>query len=294
MQQRVPNPDEIAKLSVGGSDFQYFESVMVQLHFSESANYFRFTAVEMPGVEGIKIQSDCTVTLGGEQAVKGLITVRQVAYDANTHAIELRGKSNSWLAARASVLNSQTGSYDNRTFQDIATEVLKPFNMPPPTFNGVDNSPYQTNMHINPGETVWNFLERIARQKRIICGVDQKGNFQFTGKLPSNKLGTLEEGKNILKMKYVNSCEGTYSEYVFQVQSVGNDKQFMKKAAAPRTDPLKGSLKQYSPIMFPHENASYPFPELDKRNQNEHDSAEGRVALEIITVKRRKEKGGGL
>ena len=108
MQHQVPNPDEICKLKVKGTDFKDFESVFVQLHFSESFNFFRFTAVErQPSPQQFNVQDECEVELGGEQAIKGFITVRQVAYDAETHKIQLQGKTDTWWPAKSSIMEKR-------------------------------------------------------------------------------------------------------------------------------------------------------------------------------------------
>ena len=82
----MPNPHEVAQLIVGGMVFEDWESVYVQHRWQEGWPTFRFTAAE-----GAKLPFDwaklqfkpgdpCPIILGGELAVTGIITQRQVAY----------------------------------------------------------------------------------------------------------------------------------------------------------------------------------------------------------------------
>jgi prophage tail gpP-like protein len=292
MQQRVPNPDEVAKLKVEGTDFQDFESVFVQLHFVEAFNYFRFTAVErQPNPKQFKIQQKCQVELGGEQAIEGVITIRQVAYDANSHAVQLQGKSLSWWASKSSIMNQPEKGFDGKTFEDIAKKVCEPFDIKP-EFVSVSQKPYKK-CQVEPGETVWSFLERIAREKAIVCGCDTKGNFKFVGKLESSKQGTLEEGKNILRMQYVASCETLHSDYQFNSSSSATDGHSGPDASEIRTK-KKGTAKFNSPKLTNNEHPGYDEAETQDRTDYEYSWSEASVLHVIVTVQGWKSDGGGL
>jgi prophage tail gpP-like protein len=276
MQQQVPNPAEIAKLSVEGQDYQNFESVYVQLHFAEAFDFFRFTAVEPPQVQ---VGQQCTVELGGTPAITGIVTTRQVAYDGESHAVQLEGKSLTWLPAKSSIVNANT-TFDGQGFQDVATKVLQQFNVKA-TFEGVDNTPYQK-LQVEPGENIWVFLERIARWRGIICGADSQGNFKFVGKNNSGSQGSLVEGQNILKMHCIFSIEAIYSIYLVNSQSPGTDGHSGPTASA-QTAQQKGSLKFYAPLLTPNEHCAYNQSECQSRVLNESIWNEGSQISAIVT-----------
>ncbi len=291
--QEVPNPDEIAKLKVEGTDFQDFESVYVQTHAAEAFDIFRFTAVErQPNPQQFNIMEKCEVELGGESAVTGIITVRQVAYDAENHAVQLQGKSMTWLAAKSSHLGERT--WVNKNFKDIVTDVLGPFGLSG-EFKDIDTSPYQGDggMTIEPGENNWSFMERIARMKGIICGTNGKGDFKFVGKNSSEKQGTLEEGKNILRMQCIFSAEQLSSDYLMTSSSPATDGHSGCKASK-LTGKVKGSMKYLSPIMHPMEWPGYTNEDCVKRAKMERIWNQGTIIQAIVTMQGWKSDGGEL
>ena len=283
MQQRVPNPDEICKMKVQGSDFQDWKSVRVEHHASEAWAYFRFTAVERhPGQQFVP-GNDCDIELGGEPALVGVITHRQVGYDAHNHQVQLQGKSKSWYPSKSSIVGSiDQANFDGKKFKEVATAVLKPFGMKPDFKGEISDKPYKK-LQVEPGENVWMFLERIARVRSVVCGSDEKGNFVFRGKNQGQSQATLEEGKNILRMNCIFSSENVSSEYIIENQSVGTDGHSGPDIAKQNAK-LKGSAKAYCPLKTPCEHNVWDQEEVKLRAQNEQFWHEGDQLQAIVTV----------
>jgi len=298
MQQKIPNPDEICKMSVAGSDFQDWKSVRVEHHWAEAWAFVRFTAVErQPNPQQFVPGQDCNITLGGEAALTGVITVRQVAYDANSHQVQLQGKSKSWYPSKSSIIKPTPTKFDGMTFQDIASQVCKPFGIQPTYKGDISSKPFKK-LRVEPGENVWMFLERIARMRRIVCGSDQKGNFQFIGKGGAGQGGstTLEEGKNILRMQCIFSVENTQSEYIMNSQSAGTDGHSGPPIAQQKSS-MKGTAKAYSPLKTPNEHNVWDEDEVQLRTQHEQFWHEGDVLQAVVTLqgwKTNSPQGGSL
>src|SRR5262245_60854792 len=107
-----PKPTELAILTVQGQNYQDWESVTVRHAKYEAPFYtFRFTCSEgMPLVKHlaklqIKPGDYCTISLAGQLAFNGLVSTRQVYYDANRHYIEIQGASNVLALSYASVVH---------------------------------------------------------------------------------------------------------------------------------------------------------------------------------------------
>src|SRR5262249_27493871 len=150
---------------------------------------FQFTTadiVEVPGQDPpdnwqklqFKPGDECGVYLGGQLAVFGVIIARQTAYDKDNKGVQLTGVGLQWYAQRGSILNKT--NFDNESFLQIASEVLAPFGIGFCTVGTIDGTPF-TNIQVETGETVWNFLERIARDRQVVLGTDHQGRFVFIG-----------------------------------------------------------------------------------------------------------------
>ena len=138
---------EEAILIIQHDRFDQWDSVFVEHRIAEGWSNFRFTATEREPIPTLwpKLQyrpgMDVLIVLGGQVALPGFITSRQVAYDAKSHRVELIGKTSTWLPATSSI-NTATGNFDNMNIVQIAEKVLAPFPNPVRVVGNVDLEPF--------------------------------------------------------------------------------------------------------------------------------------------------------
>ena len=222
----MPNRQEIATIEVNGRRFEDWETVWVQHRWTEAYPLFRFTCAERgPPSEWQLLQfkpgDECAIYLGGLLAITGVILVRQVAYDANSHAVMLQGVGIQWYVGRASVLDKK-GNFDKMTFEQVARKVIAPFGIEVKTVGTLNATPYEK-LQVEPGETVWAFLERIARPRGIILGTDHEGAILLIDNHTAPVTAQLLEGENILKCQCLISMENMFSEYWVRAQKAASD-----------------------------------------------------------------------
>jgi prophage tail gpP-like protein len=280
-------PYEEARLIVAGMEFYDWESVWVELEFHGEYSYFRFTSVERdnPGIF-YKLQfmpgEMCTVVLGGTTVLTGIIENRQVAYDAHRHGIEISGKSFTAPIARSSV-NTKTGSFDGMTFQQVAEKVLSPFPVRAIPIGALNATPFDK-LQNQPGEPIWDFLERIARPRGIILGSDSFGNFLLIGKHGNPVLNTqLIEGQNIKKCQVVFEKKYTWQQYKVIAQHAASNDQ-SGTAASELEASWGGSGVLGSVLITPAEQPVKSIAEVQDRARNEALWNEGTVITMTATV----------
>jgi len=234
--ENSPYGYEEATLIVGGYNWKDWESVFVQLRWCDPYAYFRFTSVEREDAKGFLYGlqfmpgNSCLINLGGINVIKGIIETRQVGYDAGRHGVELQGKSVTAPAARSSV-NTKSGSFDGMTWKQVADKVTAPHGTPVIAIGQLNSIPFDK-LQNQPGEQIWDFLERIARPRGIILGSDSFGNFLAIGDHSMPILNTqLIEGQNIKKMQCMFHKEITYAEYKVTAQSAASDDNAFTKAS---------------------------------------------------------------
>jgi prophage tail gpP-like protein len=277
-----------AILIVGGINFKDWESVYVQLRWGDAFSYFRFTSVERDAPAGLfyKLQfvpgTKCQISLGGISVIDGFIETRQVAYDPEQHGIELTGKSLTAPVARSSV-NTKSGSFDGMTFKQVADKVLSTYSskiIPIGTLNSIPFAKLQN----QPGESVWDFLERIARPRGIILGSDSFGNFLAIGEHSIPVLNTqLIEGQNIKKCQCVMHDEHAYNQYNVKAQSAASDDNH-GTAASELEGNWGGSGWPGSLLITPAEQPVKSIQEVIDRAKNESLWHEGTKIEATITV----------
>ena len=225
----MPDPSEIAVLKVGGHTFDDWESVHVQHRWTEAWPIFRFTCAEREDRPDVwsrlqfKPGDPVEIWLAGVLAMVGKITVRQVAYDAKGHHVELIGQGKTWEAATSSV-NTKDGSFDGMTHEQIARKVLAPHSCGLKVIGKLDATPFEKCQN-EKGELVFDFLERLARVRGHIMGSDHLGNFLLIGEHSSPIVQDLVEGQNILRCQAVFNIGEQYGLYRTDGQTSGSDEQ---------------------------------------------------------------------
>ncbi len=293
----MPKPQETATLVVNGREFEDWETVWVQKRYAESFSYFRFTAAERDKTDTLaklapltiplwqKLQfkpgDSCQIKLAGKQVIDGYIETRQVAYNANSHGVELIGKSNTAWAAKSSV-DSKTGNFDNKNVLQVAKECLKDYPVGLKVIGTLDNTVFPK-LQCQPGELIWDFLERIARPRGIILGSDAEGNFLLIGQHSSGAVTELIEGVNIKQCQCVITIEHAYETFDTRGQKPASDSS-SGAAASEMHATVKGADVPKSKLITPVEQTVETLKEYYARGANEAKWHNASVFTVNITV----------
>ena len=283
-----PNPLEVATIITSQGLFEDWDSVWVQHRWADSSALFQFSCAERVPIPGLwtllqfKPGTIVNITLGGQLAMQnGIITDRQVSYDANSHGVQLSGRSATWIAARSSV-DIPPGSFDGQTFQQVAEQVLARYGVGVQVVGTLNSRPYQY-LQNEKGETVWNFLERIARPRGIVLGSDYLGNVLLIGDHTNPIIATLTEGVNILRCQCIISIQNLFGVYVASNSTPASD-DINGTAASEQEASVGGSGPAASNILAPSVIPTRTLDELAEMANNEAIWSEGTFVQASITV----------
>jgi prophage tail gpP-like protein len=297
------NPREVAEIrtiraGTGGQGiFSDWETVWVRVRLREVPSIFRFTAAERDPVpelwSRLQLQPGdlVEIRLGGVAAITGYILVRQAAYDAHSHAISIQGVSSDWAAWSGGILDAT--SEFNGSFRDIATKVLKPFGRTP-VFEGTISEIEFKKIHPGIGESVFQFLEQLARERDIILGSDSDGNLLFIGKHIGDTVDTLTEGENIKSCQCVISISEQYNPVVTRSQAQRSDEGSPPQAAQMESFASNDILKMYRPLLVANEHPVWTQAEVDLRNTWEVKNIRGAFIEATVVVYGWFTRGGAL
>jgi prophage tail gpP-like protein len=248
---------------------------------------FRFTAAErvnMP-TDWHKLQfkpgDKCQIILGGRLAVSGIILQRQTAYDANNHAVQLSGVGEQWAGVTSSI-EIKNSNFDKMTLQQAADKALQPFGIKAVPVGTLDATPFDR-LQSQPGELVFDFIDRIARTRGVTIGSDEHGNILLIGDHSFPVVQQLTEGENILKMQCIISDEQLASEYSVTAQRAVEDSSSPRKSAEMQAR-AKGSLMLKKVIETVAEQPVKTDAELEKRAYYEAINHEGTLIVAHVTV----------
>ena len=293
--------DETVTILVNGRKFSDWETVMIHHDWAEAYPIFKFTTADVVEVPmdwkllRFKPGDDCGIYLGRELAIAGVIITRQVAYDASNHGVMLDGVGITWWAHRASIVpegNEDVGTYDNMSFEQAARKVLAPTGINLVVVGSLDATPFER-LQSEPGETIWAFLERIARPRGIVMGSDNAGNFLAIGQHTAPVDAELIEGRNIKKAQVTITVQDIYSMYIVLGQTAANNQQNGTEASEQKGQ-VGGSSRRYSPKLTTAEQPVWGQSEVQARAAAESIWSEGTIIQATITVQGWKRPGGGL
>lgn len=226
----MPNADEVAQITAGGSDYKDWKSVMVRRDYGNAVSIFSFSAAE-PGPFGegwtslrLKPGDEVTVSLAGVQVIKGNITTRDASYDAQGHDLVVQGKSSTMDLVDSSVA-VKPGTFSGQTFEQAAKGVMSPhpssliIKNPP----DIASKPFKS-LTIQYGETVFGFIERMARMRGFILTDDEQGNLVASQTDPNAApVAELQEGGNIKSAHGRLDDQNAWNKLSITGQNVGDD-----------------------------------------------------------------------
>ncbi len=227
MENNVEN--QIAEVVVNGLRFRNWESVRVEIYADDPHFIATLTVTESNNEnkwKNVKIRpSDpAQVFLAGQKVIDGYVLQRQVSYNANFHGILIVVGHKNFDATQCSapLKTSQMAGYP---FSSIAKTLLKPYGIglnlqnPPAGFERVFKD-----VNVTPGETVYELLERLARQRGAWISADTDGNYLIGGgDSNAQPIADLTEGKNILEANCIIRDDQIYSQIDVIGQQRGDD-----------------------------------------------------------------------
>src|ERR1035437_1764094 len=200
------NPQQIAAINVGGVSMTQWVRVDVEREWGTTWSFANFEAVEAAAMrqpimmpQAMPEAAPATVTLGGQLAISGKVYRRSVDYTKDSHDVQIGIWSNTRVATDQSV-KAAPGEYVNQTLPQIANAVLAPIGIKAIVAPGVGASLPFPVVRETPGESVIEFVERLARHRGMHLSDDQNGNLHFNPLTsPTGGGADFVEGGNIIR-----------------------------------------------------------------------------------------------
>lgn len=302
-----PKPTEQVILTVNGRDFTEWESVMVRHAMRDIPPYHcRFTCSEgTPIAENfakmqVKPGDTCTVLLAGQPAFHGKVETRQVYYDASRHHIEIQCATFSNLATGSVI--SRSGEWRDKTFQQIGESILGPIGIrmifeggPPPSYKFPRAS-------VTPGESIYDFLDMLARSLSPATGVGISFTTNTAGDFvvvmgPNGATDSVTEGKDILIGREIVYNPSMAGYLPTMTQGTGGDQRWGANVASlpffstSQTSPFAASS---TPAIIRSEMASSDRSFLRGRAASESQWQGADQVTVFVTVKGWLRPSGGL
>ncbi|MGD9766586.1 MAG: phage baseplate assembly protein [Pseudolabrys sp.] len=252
----MPRPDEVCEVAVGGKRFRDWTAVQVVHDLMDPMFRATLSTVEY-GSESNSLMSlrlkpgdQATVTLAGYKVIDGAVWLRQAGYDAARHGVMVGIVSKTIDIVRSSAM-TKSGQFKGYPFASIARSVLAPYGInlvvrnPPPDFA----RPFDR-VHIQPGETVWQLLDRLGRMRGLTMTSDPDGNLVAGQVELGSSQAILQEGGNILRARCIMRDDALNGMIYGVGQGPGNDQRNGEAVASPTAFTANSLFGRYRPLVL--------------------------------------------
>lgn len=215
------------RLTVNGRRFEGWEEVEAVKSLEAVAAGFSLTVSDRdpwPIVPG----DACVLALDGETVVEGFVDRLGIDLAADGHTVTVAGRDRAGDLVDCSVIHP-TGEFINQTILQIAGTLCAPFGVRV-SADAPPGGPF-AKFSVQPGETAWSAIERLARQRGLLAVGDAAGGVVLTRPKAGRTPVALVEGKNVKAAAARFDDSQRFSRYVVRGQSAGTD-DFNGEAAA--------------------------------------------------------------
>lgn len=212
------NPAEIASITANGQTFSEWEWVEFETRVGSVVAHLRVRVMEVTPPQKnsvysnlkLKPKDSMSATLAGRLVMaNGIVSVRQVAYNATTHMVEIIAYSRT---LDVPVFTPPPKQYKNVTLLQFANAITSQvgvkFILDGDNLAGVDKIFPRLSTHL--GETALEAIERAARFRNVHLSVDAFGNI-LAGRASATmtSIADLVEGGNITEARGLMSIDET-------------------------------------------------------------------------------------
>jgi prophage tail gpP-like protein len=151
------------------------------------------------------------------------------------------------------------------------------------TTGDIDMTPFKPPVQAGVGETIFSFLERIARDREVLIGSTSEGEWLLIGKNSPQTGSVVIEGENIKSAQFViNDIEAR--NYFRAIGQSAADDSHHGKSASEMVGTEAGNLGIFSPLVVPMEHPVWTQHEVDLRASFENKTKTGTEITATVTV----------
>lgn len=281
----MANPDEVAVVTAGGTIYSNWETLEVERRIGNIATHIRLRVTEIGSTTSaglsalrLKIGDKAAVSLAGRPVIAGTVTVRQVAYAAGAHQIEIVVSSLTWKLANSTPPPQQ---FTNSSLQQIANAITSPYGIGFQIQNapGADKPFERVSSHV--GETCLQFIEMLCRMRDVHLVDDKSGNLIGLRGNAGASVAQLVEGQNIEELHGVMSVVDANDKITANGTNFGNDAHWGDSARDVSATVVNPSLAGFSPLLF---MAEVPGDKQDMAMRANHEAAANLATTEEIHI----------
>jgi prophage tail gpP-like protein len=272
-------------LKANGIVHSGWKSITVQRSLEQLADTFSLTLSERwadnDRPRSIKVGSPCEIVIDDEKVITGYVDDVYPNYDAETHDIEIVGRSALGDLVDCSLEDDKLNQLKDQTLDQLARRVCKPFGIEVIVATDL-GKPFKSPT-IEAGQSPFEFLEQYARSRAVRMVSDRDGNLVLTRTGTERIRTSLELGKNILIASGEFTLRDRFDKYTILGQGAGGDLGFGPSTSESKGTSTDSRVPRHRPMVSTAEG-SVNNDDLKKRAQWERNTRFGRSQAIVYTV----------
>lgn len=243
--------DEV-KLLVNGVEFSGWKEVEIVAGIERLARDFTLGVTsKWPGATDIprriKPGDLCEVFIGSDKLLTGHVDATPIRYDGKSISVGIKGRSKTADLVDCSAIH-KTGQWKNSRVEQIASDLVAPFKTIEVIAEASTGDP-QPQHQINPGESVFECIDRLLSARQLLCTDDALGRVVFIKTGSGGRAATaLEYGKNILSADSSLDAKDMFNQYLVYGQHAGSDMHYGDAACSAKASVSDSSVTRYRPL----------------------------------------------
>lgn len=255
-------------LSVNGLDYRGWKKVSISAGIERQSRDFRLGVTwRWPGqvIEIPVRQGDfCEVRIGDDLVLTGWVFATPISYDSRSVERSVSGRSLTADLVDSSAVN-KPGQWRGQSVQKIVQALAKPYGVK--VLSEVTETTKLADHQIEPGETVFESIDRLLTLSRLLSTDDARGRVVIIQPGSAGRaVDRLELGQNILTGRAELDFSGVFSEYRVTGQRSGSDSAYGEQASEVKADLADPRATRHRVLLI-HESGQMT-PELAQARAN--------------------------
>lgn len=251
MPSKLPDVRQLeVSLNVGSNRIGGWKEVSIMRSIEHIAGSFDISMTDLRGAQGSPLGivpgQPCVVQLGGVPVITGFIDDVEASHSGASHALTVRGRDRTGdLVDCASIFATQ--EWVGRTLVQVAQDLCKPFSILVKT-EASPGAPFKYT-HVQPGETVFETLERAARLRGVLLVSDGLGSLVITRAGGKASGSVVMLGSNILAGSSTQTHKDRFSLYKVIGQDRGDEFMPGELSVATEAISVDPQVLRYRPLV---------------------------------------------
>lgn len=213
------------RLLVNGRRYGGWKSVRVTRSIESIAGSFALDVTDRWSDQAepwaIAEEDSCRVEIDGQVVIDGYVDRRSIALSSNQRTLGFTGRDRAGALVDCSTILDKW-SYRNIGLLELARKIAAPFGITVSVQAGLVLPALSTKLTINPGDSAYQAIERIAQIAGVIVVSDGAGGIVLT-RAGTTRAASLVVGRNVLDVSIEYDGTERYRRYVVATQVAGTD-----------------------------------------------------------------------